>query len=160
MRMERRVLTATLPKSSVHSSRLPRRRKGRIFFASLASFRSCIEACCAAARSRHDAGHGASKGAAERPARSAIFALCATLCAARRSVPRLSSSHSSHIPPCQPADLGTFAALDDDPQPNHVEAHEPQRQSGEERGHAEEEQYRDEGSHRNHLPVACLVCSG
>jgi hypothetical protein len=84
MRMERRVLTATLPKSSVHSSRLPRRRKGRIFFASLASFRSCIEACCAAARSRHDAGHGASKGAAERPARSAIFALCATLCAARR----------------------------------------------------------------------------
>jgi hypothetical protein len=83
MRMERRVLTATLPKSSVHSSRLPRRRKGRIFFASLASRRSCAEACCAAERARHEAGHGARTGAAERPARSALQALCVALCAAR-----------------------------------------------------------------------------
>jgi len=43
--IDSRQLTATLPKSKVHSRRLPRLRNGKIFCASFASLRSCDDAC-------------------------------------------------------------------------------------------------------------------
>ena len=144
MRMERRLLTATLPKSSVHSSRLPRLRKGRMFCASAASLRSRDEAC----------------GAARRRA------------GVRRSAGNAALAHSTHIdagarPPPPPgprgvarpdagAHLGALAALDDDLEPDHVEAHEPERQPREERGQADQDADRHERARRHgHLSPRC-----